>query len=103
MARTDCTIRRRDGDACRRRAPFFAGLLAAPLVAGSIASAPIAAQETSALQAAVAIEGALIHAIAQAEKSVVAIARVKHGDRDEVGELRADPFGVPRIMPARPN
>ena len=44
---------------------------------------------------AVAIEGVLTGAIANAEKSVVAIARVRRNDRDDISplELRADPFG----------
>ncbi len=60
-------------------------------------------EEVSGLQAALAIEGALTAAIAQADKSVVAIARVSRSDREEVGalELRPDPFGALRIVPAK--
>ena len=44
---------------------------------------------------AVAMEGVLTGAIAGAEKSVVAIARVRRNDRDDISplELRPDPLG----------
>jgi serine protease Do len=62
---------------------------------------PLFAQEPAAasgLAAVAAIEGALVSAIASAEKSVVAIARVKHGERDDTGfEHPFDPFGRPRF------
>ena len=62
------------------------------------------AQEVSGLQAAVAIEGALTAAIAQADKSIVAIARVSRRGGEEIGplELRPDPFGALRIPAAKP-
>ena len=67
-------------------------------------SAPLAAQEITGLQAAVAIESALTAAIAQSDKSVVAIARVSRPDREELGGLepRLDPFGALRIVQVRP-
>lgn len=58
------------------------------------------------MQAVAAIETALVDAIAEAEKSVVAIARVKRSDRDELSILdpMPDPFGRPMAgpPPARP-
>ncbi len=86
-----------------RWAAGWATLLApAALFAGLSLSAQLAAQEITALQAAAAIENALTAAIAQSDKSVVAIARVTH--RDELGTLepRIDPFGRIRVSPPRP-
>jgi S1-C subfamily serine protease len=62
-------------------------------------SRPILAEETTGLQAVAAIEDALTSAIAQGEKSVVAIARVKRSDHDLNLrlDLRPDSFG--RLRP----
>jgi serine protease Do len=51
--------------------------------------------ETGGLDVVAALEGTLTAAIAHAEKSVVAIARVRRNERDDVSplELPADPFG----------
>jgi len=78
--------------------------IAALLIGLSLLGAsPVAAQETTGLQAAVALEGVLVDAIAQSEKSVVAIARVKRGGRDDAPrELRADPFGRLQFPSAPP-
>ncbi len=53
------------------------------------------ADEPSGLALAVSIEASLVDAIATGEKSLVAIARVRHVDRDELGaiEVRPDPLG----------
>lgn len=54
-----------------------------------------AAQEPSALQAALVLEQALVHSIAAAEKSVVAIARVRKGAHFAEGKGPTDPDFVP--------
>ncbi len=64
-------------------------------VISALAAAPLTAQEPSGLQVAAAIENSLVQAIASAEKSVVAIARVR---KEQIGdsarlEFRPDPFG----------
>jgi serine protease Do len=58
-------------------------------------SAALAAQETSGLEAATALENSLVKAIAGAEKSVVAIARVRKEQPGETArkEFRPNPFG----------
>jgi len=59
----------------------------------------------TAISAAAALETTLVDAIAAAEKSVVAIARVRHAERDEPGtalEMRQDPFGRLRPMGSQP-
>lgn len=69
-------------------------------------SSPAASQPaaSSGLQAAAAIESALVSAIASAEKSVVAIARIKPADRDALTMLeRADAFNrIQFASPAQP-
>ncbi len=79
-------------------------VLACALFAGLYGPRAAAAQEVTGLQAALAIENALTAAIAQSDKSVVAIARVSRHDRDDLGPLepRLDPFGALRIVPAKP-
>ena len=61
----------------------------------ALAAAPLSGQEPSGLDAAAAMENSLVQTIASAEKSVVAIARVrKEQSGDSVRlELRPDPFG----------
>ncbi len=61
----------------------------------ALAARPLHSQEPSGLGAAAAIESALVQSIASAEKSVVAVARVrKEQSGDSVRlELRPDPFG----------
>lgn len=60
---------------------------------------PAAAQEVSGLQAAVAIEQAMVDAIAKAEKSVVAIARVRKPDAPvTVGENSPRDFDPNRLL-----
>ena len=83
--------------------------LLALLALGS-AIAPATAQEPSGLEAAATLEKVLVDAIARAEKSVVAIARVR---RESPGdalrfEFRPDPFGrrpvpVAPLQPTDPN
>ena len=73
-----------------RRSPAFAVGLAVALAASALH-----AQEPSGLGAAAAIENALVQSIASAEKSVVAVARVRKeqgGDSVRL-ELRPDAFG----------
>ena len=54
----------------------------------------VRAQEPSGFQAAASIESAMVDAIKRSEKSVVAIARVKRGQPDQVGlRFRTDAFG----------
>ncbi len=66
-------------------------LLAAAILLGCL---PLYAQETAALDAAAALEQTLTAAIAKAEKSVVAIARVRRSQPGEIaGEPRPDAFG----------
>lgn len=75
----------------RTRNPcMFVGVLAAVAAASSLQ-----AQEPSGGQVVAALEQSLTTAIAAAEGSVVAIARVEHESREDVAaiELRADPFG----------
>jgi serine protease Do len=69
-------------------------------VEGTVAARPAHAQEVTGLQAALAIEKAMTDAIARAEKSVVAIARVRKQPPEMVREInRAD---LPRNLdPAR--
>src|SRR5260221_8080201 len=70
---------------------------------GLAISGPVAADEPSGLQVAAALENALVNAIAQSEKSVVAIARVKRGDADFGASIeRSDPFGLRTTAPPRP-
>ena len=76
-------------------------------LAWPLTAAALAAQEPSGLEAAVALENALVKTIATAEKSVVAIARIrKEQPGDSVRkEFRPDPFGNeipptdPRFVP----
>ncbi len=72
-------------------------LLLGPAWLASCLALPGAAQtpEPTGLDVAVTMEGVLTGAIAGAEKSVVAIARVRRNDRDDISplELRADPLG----------
>jgi len=65
------------------------------LTAILLVSSPLAAQEPSGIEAALAIEKALVRAIAGAEHSVVAIARVRKEQPGESLSLEArpDPFG----------
>jgi S1-C subfamily serine protease len=80
---------------------YWATVRALPLVCAAWLAVgwtlPAAADtpEPSGLAVAAAMEGVLTGAIANAEKSVVAIARVKRNDRDDISplELRADGFG----------
>ncbi len=62
------------------------------------------AQEPSGAQAVAALESAMVDAIAQAEKSVVAIARVRRGEREEAltEQPRIDPFGRLQIGNPQP-
>ncbi len=62
---------------------------------------PLSAQAPDAASAAAAVESALVEVIAKAEKSVVAIARVRRPRPGEMLnlELRPDPFGRPRADP----
>ncbi len=64
-----------------------------------------AGPEISGLQAAVALEDVLVKAIAQAEKSVVAIARVKRNESaSDAIDSRPDPFGQFRFnVPPKPD
>src|SRR5438874_12283045 len=77
-------------------------------IQGAWAGSPVQAQEVDGLAAAAAIEKAMIQAIASAEKSVVAIARL--GPRDQLGQgqqIGVGPFGIVRqadeIDPTNPN
>lgn len=66
-----------------------------------LAAATASAQEPSGLEAAAVLESSLTHAIAAAEKSVVAIARVRKeppGDSVRL-EYRPDPFGNRPALP----
>ena len=69
--------------------------LLAASVLFALAPGTAAAQEPSALAAAAEIEKAVVDAIARAEGSVVAIARVRRPRADETAvlEFRPDPFG----------
>jgi len=70
-------------------------------LASALFSSPLSAQEPSGLEAAAAVENSLTHAIAAAEKSVVAIARVRKelpGDSVRL-EYRPDPFGNRPALP----
>jgi serine protease Do len=58
---------------------------------------PVLAEETTRLQAAAALEDALSSAIAQGEKSVVAIARVKRSDHDLNSRLDFQPDSFGRL------
>lgn len=71
--------------------PRYLGVLALL----GISAGAVRAQEVSGIQAAAAIEDALVAAIARAEKSVVAIARVRVDQPGEIFslEIRPDPFG----------
>ena len=88
----------------RRSLAFAAGLALA------LAASSLTAQELSGLGAAAAIENSLVQAIASAEKSVVAIARVRkeqNGDSVRL-EFRPDAFGrrlaIPSpLLPTDPN
>lgn len=79
--------------------PFaFAGtvcLAAACCFSAVLNPAPVAAQDIGGLQAAAAIERVLVDVIAQNEKSVVAVARVRREEPDSgfAIELRPDAFG----------
>ena len=61
-------------------------LLSWALFATLLVERPLAAQEVNGLAAAAAIEEAMINAIAKAEKSVVAIARIR-GDQQALGTI----------------
>jgi len=79
------------------------GLVLLMITAWGAAAAP-AQEPSSPLPAVAAIEGALVEAVARAEKSVVAIARVR---KERPGELvnlepRPDPFGGRRLVPTPP-
>ena len=86
-------------------ARFNSRKVAALLVAGlgPLLAGPAAGQEVSGIgAAAAAIESAVVEAIAKAEKSVVAVARVrKERPGDAAVEFRPDPFGR-RILPSAP-
>ena len=76
----------------------------------TLAASSLHAQEPSGLAAAAAIENALIETIAAAEKSVVAVARVRKEESVDVIRLepRPDAFGRPptignRLPPTDPN
>jgi S1-C subfamily serine protease len=72
--------------------------LAALLCAACIDWRPAAAQETTGPQAAQALEDTLVKAIAGAERSVVAIARVRRQDNERV-DISADLFS--RLRPSQ--
>ena len=70
-----------------------------PLIVGSLALGllfagwlPAQGQEPSGLDAAAALEGVLVEAIAASERSVVAIARSRRSDNDRIDTL-TDSFG----------
>jgi S1-C subfamily serine protease len=69
-----------------------------------LSGGPAAAEEPSGLQAAAAIEKVLVEAVARAEKSVVAIARVRREPPDETlrPEFRPDPFARRPLVSAVP-
>jgi len=83
--------------AFRRRAVLLLGLF-------GLWAAPAQAQEQSAVEAATAIQRALVDVIAGAEKSVVSIARVRVERPGETFnfEARPDPFGGRAIPAASP-
>ncbi len=62
-------------------------------------AAPAAAHEPSGLEAAAAIEKLLVESIARAEKSVVAIARVRRERPDEAVHLEFHPEAFPHAPP----
>ncbi len=68
----------------------FAATVACGLCLFTAAPAPLAGQELTALQAAITMEKVIVDTIADAEKSVVAIARVRN--RDRVGGPAIDPL-----------
>ncbi len=74
------------------RSPVTLSLALVPL----LLLAPSAAQQVTGLQAAAAIEGAMVDAIAQAEQSVVAIARVRRLENQPL-EIGVNPFGRPLL------
>ena len=79
----------RDKEVNRRSLAFAAGL------ASVLAVSSLSAQEPSGLGSAAALENSLVQTIASAEKSVVAIARVRkeqNGNSVRL-EFRPDPFG----------
>lgn len=83
--------------------PFFLRSLTGLALVAS-AAGEVWAQEVSAREAVAAIEQVLVDAIARAEKSVVAIARVRKvpsGDTFPL-EFRPDPFGRTTVTPAAP-
>src|SRR5262245_9962703 len=80
-------------------------ILVGCLLTAVSASAPSGAQEPSGLQAAAALESVLVDAIAKAEKSVVAIARVR-ADRppnkeEERADFVPDEFGTGVVIDAK--
>ncbi|MCC6123678.1 MAG: trypsin-like peptidase domain-containing protein [Pirellulales bacterium] len=83
---------------------LFIGSVAAMLLSCPGASGWAVAQELSNLDAAAALEKTLVEAIARAEKSVVAVARVKKTPEGEslLLESRPDPFGRRALLPAAP-
>jgi serine protease Do len=60
-------------------------------------SLPVSAQEPTGIEAAAAVENVMVKAIAAAERSVVAIARVSRADNDRIDAL-TDPFNRLRPM-----
>jgi serine protease Do len=76
----------------------------AAVLAGSLLVTGLSAEEPGGLAAVAAIEQALSAAIAQAEQSVVAIARVRQTDRDSALRLapQFDPFGQAVRFPNQP-
>ncbi len=82
-------------ETARNKEVSLTSLALAAGLALALAAAPLTAQEPAGLAAAAAIENALVQTIATAEKSVVAIARVRKeqgGDSVRL-EFRPDPFG----------
>jgi len=71
-------------------------------VTWSVLAGSLGAQEPSGIDAAVSIERAMVEAIARAEKSVVAVARVRKEPLGEAPQLefRPDPFRR-RLLPAQ--
>ena len=77
-------------------------LLALCLASGPLRGQEVASPPTGA-EAAAALERALVEAIGRAEKSVVAIARVRDASADALTrEFRPDPFGRRLVSPAAP-